>query len=206
MDFFTKYLRESKTLTKKPDWATLCSLAYTDSDKRRYYVYNDEMDMSVLRKGEIEKYLMELQYGSDYSDVVKGMKDSLITHKKGKIQPDMTMLGYFIEELAERKQLLLLPDIMFRIMATMLIREDENPYLVDAEILDEKTATFQNEIQHGGLATFFHSAGILKLLGLSGISILDLQRLMKESKQRIQNRQSQLSFLRNESQHLSMTG
>lgn len=195
-----------KLIIKKPNWASLCSLAYTDKQKRRYYIYNDELDMSVLRKGELEKYLMELQYGSDYSDVLQGMKDALIIHKKGKIQPDITKLGYLIEELSERKQHLLLPEIMFKIMATMLLREDENPAVIDQEILNEKLITFEKEIQQGGLASFFHSVGISKLLNLSNISILDLQRLMRASKHRIINRNRELSSLKNESQLLSMTG
>lgn len=200
MDFFTNYLKGLKILTKKPTWASLCNLAYTDKEKRRYFIYNDEMDMCIIRKGEIEKYLMELQYGSNYEDVLKAMKEALSMDKKGQMQPDIMMLGYLIQELISRKEFLLLPEIMFKIMATMLIREDENPYIIDQEIMEEKLKTFESELQHGGLASFFHSDPMLSYLNLSGISMIDLKGLMNESRQKIENLNLELSSFRNELQ------
>lgn len=169
---------------RKPKWAALCTHIYTDKIGRKYYAYNDELDMPILRKGEIEKHLLELRYGSDFEDVLIAMKKALsLSDKKGNIKPDLVMIGYLIQELLSRKEFLVIPEIMFRIVITILIREDETPYTIDAEISDEKMDIFKREMQDGGLADFFHSTGLLKYVGLSHISTIDLRGLMKGSQQ-----------------------
>lgn len=173
---------------RKPEWAALCSVAFTDKKGRRYYKYNDELDMNILRKGEIEKYQLELRYGSDMEDVCEAMKVAVgSSDKKGNMTPDVGMIGYLTQELLDRKEMLLLPDILFKILATTLIREDESPSVIDEEILEEKLITFKEEIQSGGLFPFFQSGVLLRLTDLSNISIIDFKRLMTESQQRIQN-------------------
>lgn len=175
----------------KPKWASLCSLAYTDKLGRKYYKYNDPLDMCVKRKGEIDKCLMELRYGSNMGDVLNAMKAALnAPDKAGNIKPDLVNIGYLTNELTDRGAMLLLPEILFKLCANMLIRADENPYIVDVEILNEKVETFTKEIQRGGLHDFFQRTGLLKLIGLSGISKTELMQYMtaSETKEQENNR------------------
>lgn len=199
---FWKALKEKIIPNRKPEWAALCKLAYTDKSGRRYYQYADELNMNcVYRKGEIEKCMMELRYGSDYSKVIDEMKASVNGFdKQGNMRPDMVKTGYLIQELIDRKDILLLPEILFKICANTLIREDENPYLVDEEVLEEKIATFKSEIQTGGLHAFFQSVDLLKLIGLSNISIIDFNRLMTASAQRQKQFQAMLNLFTSEQQ------
>lgn len=176
----------------KPKWASLCSLSYTDKKGLRYYKHNDMLDMCVYRKGEIDKCLLELRYSSSYSDVLNALKDSLNEHdKRGNMKPDLIKIGYLINELYDRDDMLLLSDILFKVCANTLIREDENPYIVDQEILEEKVNVFKAEIQRGGLHTFFQSVDLLRLIGLSTISPVELTRYMidSETKQSVKIRQ-----------------
>jgi hypothetical protein len=183
------YWQSMKTIFSKPKpkWASLCSLVYTDKSGRKYYKYNDPLDMCVKRKGEIDKCLMELKYGSNYSDVLFALKTAINQpDKAGNIKPDLVNVGYLVNELADRSDILLVPEILFKLCSNMLIRADENPYIVDVEILNEKVETFTKEIQRGGLHDFFQVTGLLKLIGLSGISKIGLMQYMTASEMKEQ--------------------
>lgn len=181
-------MRFYKNHKPKPLWAASCTERYKDKFGMRYYQYNDELDMPVLRKGEIEMYLMELRAGSDIEEICHGIQKAInSSDKKGNMKPDLQTASYLAQEIIDRKQLLITPDILFKICATMLLREDENPAIVDEDILKEKVLTFKSEIHAGGLYDFFQFAGILRLIGLSSISITEFNRLMRESQER-QNR------------------
>lgn len=184
----------------KPAWATLCKLAYEDSNGMRYYQYQDELDMSLFRRGEIEKAKMELRYGTDYTDVVNGIKGAINrpNRKSGRMEPDIATAGYLVQELIDRKDLLIIPEILFKICATTLIREDENPYLVDQEILEQKIAVFKHEIQRGGLHAFFQESGLLNLINLPNISRAELTRLMIDSEQRLKQVQARIKLCTSE--------
>lgn len=171
---FLSFLNSSRS---KPSWAAQCTLAYTDRQNRRYYQYPDMLDMCVHRKGEIDKCLMELRY-STHSDVLEALKDATNAHKRGSMQPDIVKIGFLVNEITDRSELLLSSDILFKICANTLIREDENPYVVDDEILIEKITTFKAEIKQGGLHGFFQSVGLLRLIGLSNIMPHELTKYM----------------------------
>lgn len=191
----------------KPAWASVCTAVFIDSHGRRYYSYNDDMDMSIIRKGEIERYRMELRYGTDIEDICTAMQSAIgASDKKGNMSPDIAMVGYLIQELQDRRIMLAIPDILFSMLATTLIREDEQPHIIDGEILKQKCATFKQELQHGGLASFFQQTGLSGLLGFSGISISEFQRLMTGSMHRLQNLKSVVHSFAKRSQHGSMTG
>lgn len=176
------FLSILKTLQKKPEWAARCSLAYKDKKGNRYYQYNDMLDMCVHRKGEIDKCLMELRFGNK-EDVLDALKLTLSAHKKGVIKPDLVTMGYLVNEITDRENMLIIPDILFKLCANTLIRHDENPYIVDEEILIEKISTFKAEIKRGGLHGFFQSVGLLRLIGLSNISTTDFQQSMNKADQ-----------------------
>lgn len=166
----------------KPSWASLCTAVYTDKAGRKYYKYNDELDMCISRKGEIDKCFMELSYGKDYLDIFHGIKKMVgESDKRGNMAPDIAGIGYLAEEVIMRDQLLVIPDILMRVCANTLIREDENPYIVDEEILEQKLITFKTEVQRGGLHGFFQVTGLLKSLNLSSMSITAFNNLMTVS-------------------------
>lgn len=184
----------------KPSWAALCKQVYIDQAGRRYYQYQDETDMTIFRKGEIEKCQMELRYGTDYADVVDGIKAALnkSNRKTGRMEPDITASGYLVQELIDRKDLLVVPEILFRLCSHTLIREDENPNIVDHEVLDQKIETFKREIQRGGLHAFFQENGLLKSLGMSNISPHEFSRLMTDSEQRVKQVQARIKLFTSE--------
>lgn len=176
----------------KPSWAAKCVLAYTDKSGMRYYTYADGLDMPVDREGEIEKCLMELRFGKDYSDVIAELNASLNNFdKSGRAVVDLTKIGYLASELSDREELLTTPDILFKICANALIREDESPYEVDQEVLIQKVQTFKSELRHGGLADFFQLGGLTRFVNLSITSQSDLIRFMNDLEMKDQQRQKQ---------------
>lgn len=194
------FLNTLRRWQKKPDWAATCSLAYTDKKGRRYYQYNDMLNMCVHRKGEIDKNLMELRFGNT-DDVLTALRLTLSAHQKGVIKPDLVTMGYLVNELTDRSQMLIASEILFKLCANTLIRDDENPYIVDEEILIEKIETFKAEIKRGGLHSFFHSTGLLKLIGLSDISMVGLIQCMDQADQAKINRSNLLHTLGKQSRN-----
>lgn len=198
-----RLFQSMRITSSKPKWAALCSEVYKDKKGYRYYKYNDTLDMCVLRKGEIEKALIELSYGSDFEDVLNELKIAINKpNKQGKMQPDIVGMGYLVNELTDRQTMLLVPDILMKVCANVLLREDENPYIVDQEILAQKVETFKSEIERGGLFDFFQLSGTLKLLGLSHISTTDLTKYIHDSKAKMLTRKATRAYiLDNKLQH-----
>lgn len=171
----------------KPSWSTKCNIVHIDNSGRSYYKFTDELDMPLLRKNELDKNLMELRYGSDFDDVISSMVGALNELSTGgKIKPDTTAVGFFCKEIQDRKKYLLEAKTLFKIASNTLIREDENPHIVDQNILKEKIETFETEINENGLYLFFCKVDLMKSLQLSNISIPQFAQMMRLSKQRIQ--------------------
>lgn len=166
---------------RKPEWASLCSVVHTDKQKRNYYKFNDEMDMPMLRKHEIDICMMELRYGRDFDDVIQVMDSSLNQTVAGKVKPDLKAVGYLLHEIQERKKYLFDSKILFAICANTLIREDESPFKPDQTITNEKIKVFTDEIGRGGLSFFLIKNDLMKYLPFSNISILQFSQMMNQS-------------------------
>jgi len=151
--------------------------------------------MCVIRKGEIDKLLIELRYGRDMEDLCTAIKSALSeSDRQGNMRPNIVNAGFLAQELIDRREWLLIPGILTEICANTLIREDENPYIVDPELLKKKVDTINNEIGRGGLAAFFLSLDLPKSIGLSSISISDLSRFMTDSVIRLTQFQARMNL------------
>lgn len=158
---------------------------FTDNEGRKYYHFAKLFDLPLDRLSEIEVTLSEMQAGLSYEekkDVYGHMHkvlEKFIASIRGN-KFDTKALGQFtllIEESNRREQLLIHRDLMYKMMALVYVREDENIHTVDAQLLKEKVKYFQQEIEQGGnLSSFFGSQTFSALLPWSTLSENELQR------------------------------
>lgn len=132
------YAFKAKT---KPKGFEDLHFAFRDSEGRKYYTFKDGFDVYMKRKVEIDTKLTELSAQlskRELSDIVEAMKKAI-----NRKQPDIATIGFLVNEIEKRNEMLVHEEIMFDLLALHYVREDENPAKVDSEIHDEKLAYFR---------------------------------------------------------------
>lgn len=135
---------------------------FVDSEGRRYFSPDKDLDLPHIRTQEIQRRLMRTKFGLDdeyIDDFIKAVKGALNNGKK----PDVAMIGHLINELEARSQIWLHPDMMFDMVAFKYIREDETPAVIDKNIHDQKVAQFAKDSKEG-LYDFFYKAKLTDVL------------------------------------------
>lgn len=136
--------------------------AFVDKAGQVYYVPKNDFDYPIARVKEIQKRLSRLDSGLNESTIdmfIEAMRKSL---GKGK-QPDISRIGFLIEEMALRKEILIDNELFFDILALRYIRADETPAIVDKEIHTQKVKQFELD-SSGGLYDFFYKMGLMTLI------------------------------------------
>ncbi len=130
---------------------------FLDSNGKKYFRYKDDFDIPILRKGKLEQLIKELGYGISKDELTMFLDAMEKALDKG--QADVAKIGFIITEMRDRKDILIHPDILFEMVTTLYIREDENPAVIDEEIHAEKYEQLKKDSQ-GGLYDFFYTAGL----------------------------------------------
>lgn len=157
---------------------------FVDSEGRRYFKVKNDFDLPILRAKELEKRLQRNMSGLSDNNLnmfIKAMKKALNDGKK----PDLSMIGHLLIEMERRQDLLLHEDIMFDIVAFTLIREDEDPAVIDLNIHDEKVKQFMKDSKEG-LFDFFYRAGLMEYLPYLKNMEEDWNEYLEESRAKIQ--------------------
>lgn len=135
---------------------------FVDSEGRRYYSPEKELDLPHQRTKEIQRRLMRIKFGLNDDDLelfIKAMKAALNNGKK----PDVAMVGHLVNELEARSNIWMHPDMMFDMVAFKYIREDEDPAIIDKNIHSQKIEQFHKDSREG-LYDFFYSTKLTEVL------------------------------------------
>lgn len=134
------------------------SIAYVDENGKRYLKYDDDFDIPIKRIQELELRLKRVQRGlssQDERDLLEACKKAL----NGGVKPDIARVGFIIEEMIMREQLVIHEDLWFDIIALTLIREDEDATVVDWTIHKNKVEQFKKEASKD-MYSFFVQSGL----------------------------------------------
>lgn len=182
---FHKLVFESQ---RKPFSFEKLQFAFVDSNGKRYYRYSDDLDMPIVRKGYFEKCFMEFDAAISDKElklIIHAMQAAIHRKdKQGRMNPDIAMIGHLITEMENRNGQLIHPEIMFDMVATLYIREDENPGTVDQEIHNQKVIQFKQDSQ-GGLYDFFYQSGLERYIPFSALSARDLEAILTLSERKV---------------------
>lgn len=129
-----------------------------DSNGKGYLIPINDFDTPILRTKEIENCILALSRGLS-NDELKKFIDAMKKATGEGRKPDVAMIGFLLIEMEKRQNMLLHPDIMFDLLAFRLIREDEDPAVIDKEIHREKIVQFTKDSK-AGLYDFFYGAGL----------------------------------------------
>ena len=135
---------------------------FVDSEGRRYFSPEKDLDLPHVRTQEIQRRLMGVKFGLDDSyveDFITAVKAALNNGKR----PDVAVIGHLINELEARSKRWLHPDVMFDMVAFKYIREDEDPAIIDKNIHAQKVEQFRKDSM-GGLYDFFYKARLTDVL------------------------------------------
>jgi hypothetical protein len=139
------------------------AFVFRDSNGKDYYRYTNDLEIPILRKGELERVLLEVESGlsgNELERIINAIDDAINEKdKKGHMSPNIGKIGFLIQEIKNRKEMLIHPDLLFEAVAILYIREDEDPAVVDREILKEKIVQLKKD-SVDGLYDFFYSSGL----------------------------------------------
>lgn len=169
---------------RKPVDFSKLEQVFIDSNGKKYYRYIDDRDMPIVRKAYIDKCFRELGcmlHDRELQRFIEAFEVAL-NKKDKKNQPyiDLSFIVHLIQEIKNRKEMLIHPDIVMDLVTTVYIREDENPGEVDEDIHQQKVEQFKIDSK-GGLYDFFYSAALTRYLPYSHISKREFRRLMEEA-------------------------
>lgn len=197
---FHKLVFESQ---RKPINFDKLKFTFVDSEGRRYFQYMSDFDLSIKRKGALEMKVKELTMGLD-RDELTGIVDAMDAALKakdgrGNMTPNIARIGYFIEEIRNRKENLWHPGILMEMAALMNIREDEDPAIIDEDIQSQKVAQFEKDSETG-LYDFFLTAGLTAYFPFLKQSGGDWEKIFKEQKATLEGYRAMMKSFSTEEQ------
>lgn len=112
--------------------------------------------------------------GSEMDGILDGMEKALaagLTNPK-----NAALVATYIHIIRERQDTIIHRDILLNIAATWIIRDDEDPTIINGDIHKEKLEVFE-KMCSGGAHDFFTRLGIEPLLPLMSMSPEDFKKL-----------------------------
>ena len=122
--------------------------------------------------------------GSEMEGILDGMEKAL---SAGLSNPkNAALLATYIHIIRERQDTIIHRDLLLNIAATWIIRDDENPNIINNDIHKKKLEVFE-KMCNGGVHDFFSRVGIEPLIPLMSMSAEDMQKLWEYNREAQRN-------------------
>ena len=167
---------------RKPLALSSLELAYTDLNGVNYYRCPDTMQLPLERWSKAKDYMMfmasgisdvELTMLIDFAD--KALTEGITGKGKGAAK-----IGFALQELRERKNIIIHSELVYNYLAVHWIREDERPEVVDMAIHQQKVDQFKLEVEKGDSYFFFQERELKKIYDPFNLSRAELTALLQE--------------------------
>lgn len=188
-DFEKAALEFAFNQQSKPKGFSDLQQIFIDSNGKRYYKYLDDLNLPIKRLQELQRVIMEMDSkltNKELKTFLTAMSvemDNAVNGAKGKIT-NIARIGFLIEEMKSRDEILFHADLQFELAGVVLIREDENPAEFDLDLHREKVEQFKKD-STGGLKDFFYNAGLSQYLPYLTLSNEDYDHYLINSKAKI---------------------
>ena len=153
---YASILYEVKKTPKDFDNMEHC---FTDSHGVQYFTWADKQQIPGLRFAQCESLVVQIMAAISHEEWGKFLTDMLEAinrQEDGKFIPNIGRIAALIDEMNKRNELILHPALMYELMATLYVREDENPLFIDDTILEQKSKQFIKDSQTGLYDFFFN--------------------------------------------------
>lgn len=170
---------------------------------KRYYSFPERMAIPFQRIAKGLEMMQWLENGispGDFDRIRSEMVTSL-AHIRAKKDADkhMISLGLLIDEMNRRRATALPYYVLVNLVATYMIREDEDPSIINPKIHHEKCDDLERELEQGNNAFFLQIPQLRKLSEITNMSLTELkeylQELKKEEEQESQKVKALISWI-----------
>lgn len=159
--------------------------SFNDLNGNAYYSFPKEVELPIIRLGKLQEYYTWLSAGITGDELEKMVDecDKALSNglKDGK---GIAKIGFFLNEIKDRKNMCIHPELYYNMLAVQLIRHDEKVNDFNNDIQMQKVEAFKEMDKHSD-SFFLHTQQLLKALNLSNITRERLHEMFKESLIRI---------------------
>lgn len=153
---YASILYEVKKTPKDFDNMEHC---FTDSNGVQYFTWADKQQIPGLRFAQCESLVVQIMAAishEEWGKLVKNMVEAFNRQSDGAFDPDIGRIAVLIGEIDQRVELRMHPALMYELISTLYVREDENPTFIDDTILEQKSKQFIKDSQSGIYDFFFN--------------------------------------------------
>jgi hypothetical protein len=182
-------IQENKPVTHKD-----LKYIFTDSDKKRYYGFEDAANMPKERFDKLQEYLTFMSAGltseelNKLLDVAERCVEGGIVKmdKEGKFKNAMRLVA-ILQEIRNRQNIISPTELSYNYLAVQYVREDENPLIFDNEIQLQKVAKFKEDAEssHRFFFRLPELGKLLKLLNMSKKKWKEYSKKWEEERERL---------------------
>ena len=155
---------------------------FIDSAGKQYYRFPKQMAMPLERMGKLKEFYTHFSAGisGEEMDKLLASMDKILSEGIGKPET-ASRIGALIHILKERRQFVFHTELLYNILATQAIREDERPDVFSNEIQIEKVAQFKEEVKQSNSYFFFQQTQLTTPIDLLRFSQDEWMELWQES-------------------------
>lgn len=169
----------------KPQTHQKLEFGFTDSNGTNYNKFPVEAAIPVERWGKLNEYMMWMSAGltSGELDKLLNVAEEAIAEGLKKDTRNIAKISTVINQIRERKNMIIHTELFYNYVAVQLIREDENPNEFNNEIQMQKVEQFKKEVAQGNCYDFFFKLGLSKLNALMDMSKNEWEQFWSNSLQ-----------------------
>lgn len=159
-------LEQSQVITLKD-----LTLAFVDLKGISYYQFPEGAPLPTERYGKLTEYLMWMDGGFHKAELLN-MKDAMNKAfiAAAKDLTKLSVVGYLIEELGSRSEMVVHTELLFNMVAVTMVRQDENPEHFNEMIHAKKIIAFKEFVAERGSNFFFMKFPLKELKHLRELS------------------------------------
>ncbi len=181
-EFFAHLLKKKEVTISKED----LTFKFFDLDGNAYYEYPGAIYLPMSRLAKLQEYVMWISAGvsGDELDGMLKKADKALSDglKAGK---GASVIGFIIQELMDRRTMVIHEELFYNFLAVQFIRHDESPVQFNNDIQLQKVESFKKLMKNDD-SFFLIIQEYLKVLNLSNITKGDLDKLLEEALSRTQ--------------------
>jgi len=158
------------------------TFAFNDLEGNGYYKWDKDLNLPISRMAKMQEYLVWLSKGISKDEYIKAIDIAETCLTDGlKNTKGIAKIGFVLHELKDRCNMIIHDELFYNILAVQLIRHDENPSEFNLKVHEDKVDSFMRMDSHDD--TFFlNIQEYLEAFGLSNITKIHLNQLLKESR------------------------
>jgi hypothetical protein len=167
----------------KPPSHTQLEYAITDLNGVKYYKFPQDASIPIERWGKLNEYMMWMSSGLTGGELDKlvAVAEEAIAQGLKQDTRNIAKISTVLNEIKERKNMVIHTELFYNYVSVQLVREDENPDTFNNEIHLQKVEQFKREVAAGNSYDFFFSIGLKKLSALMDMSKSEWEQFWNSS-------------------------